>query len=321
MRYFARKVLYLVITFWAAVTINFLLPRMMPGNPATVLKAKFQGRLTEENIQALSVMFGVDNEKPMIMQYADYIGNLLRGDLGVSIGFFPEDVSTIIARSAPWTIGLIGVTTVVAFVLGTLLGIVTAWRKKALSNLTVVMSFFMNTLPYFWFAMLMSYIFAFRLEWFDLGGPYSDGTEGFWGMAGSIIWHAVLPALTIVLTAAGGWVLTMRNNMINVIQQDFISFARARGLPDRQIKMKYAARNAILPNFTGFAMAIGFIMSGSLLTEVVFSYPGLGYMLYQAVVSLDYPLMQGVFLFVTIVMLLANFIADICYMFIDPRVR
>ena len=323
MRYIVKRVIFFLITAWAALTINFILPRLMPGNPAEVMIAKFRGRLNPQAISALEIAFGLNVHQNIFIQYVDYLKSMAVGNFGVSVSFYPTSVSQVLSQAIPWTIGLFGTSTVIAFLLGTILGIRTSWKRNSVSSSVIVpFSLFLNSMPYFWFALVIEYIFAFELGWFPLGGAYSSsgGLSGFM-LIESILYHAILPATTIIVTAMGGWLLTMRNNMISVLSDDFVTFARAKGLPDRVIEYKYAAGNAILPSFTGFAMAIGFVISGALLTEIVFSYPGVGYLLYQSVLNIDYPLMQAIFLFIAIAVLVANFIADIVYVFLDPRVR
>lgn len=323
MRYIVRRIIFFVITAWAALTINFILPRLMPGNPAEVMIAKFQGRLNPQAINALEIAFGINVHQNMLIQYVDYLRRMISGNFGISVSFYPTTVAKVLSQAVPWTIGLFGISTVIAFLLGTILGIRTSWRRSSASSSVVVpLSLFLNSMPYFWFALVIVYVFSFKMGWFPLGGAYSsNGSLTGFALIGSILYHAILPATTIIVTAMGGWLLTMRNNMMSVLSDDFVTFARAKGLPDRVIEYKYAARNAILPSFTGFAMALGFIISGALLTEIVFSYPGVGYLLYQSVLNIDYPLMQAIFLFITIAVLGANFIADIVYIFLDPRVR
>jgi peptide/nickel transport system permease protein len=323
MKYILKRIIFFIITLWAAVTINFILPRMMPGNPAEVMIAKFQGRLNPQAISALEVAFGINAHQSMLGQYWNYLGRMITGNFGISVSFYPTTVARVLTQALPWTLGLAGISTVIAFILGTLLGIKVSWKRNSISSSFIVSTaFFLNSMPYFWFALIVEYVFAFILGWFPLGGAYSSlsGLSGI-ALVGSVLYHAILPAATIIITAMGGWMLTMRNNMISVLSDDYIAFAFAQGLPEREIEMNYAARNAILPSFTGFAMAIGFVISGVLLTEIVFSYPGIGYLLYQAVLNIDYPLMQTIFLFITIAVLLANFIADIVYIFLDPRAR
>ena len=325
MPYLLRKLLLLLFTAWVAISLNFALPRLMPGDPVGVRLSQSQGRLGPEAVEALRIAYGLDQyERNIFVQYADYIGRLARGDFGRSISYFPAPALEVVGRAAPWTLGLVGVTTIIAFAIGTLLGLLSAWwRGTWLADAIVPIAIFLNTVPYFWFALLALYFFAFRFYWFPLGGGYSTIlrpglTPEF---VGSILEHAVLPGLTIIVTAAGGWLLTMRNNVVTVLGQDYVAFARAKGLPTRRLLSRYVAKNAILPSLTGFAMALGFVVGGSILTEIVFSYPGLGALLYTSVLSLDYPLMQAVFLFIALGVLLANFVADLVYHFLDPRVR
>lgn len=323
MKYIFRKVLFLLIAAWAALTINFFLPRLMPGDPASVMVTKYRGMLTPEAVKALEISFGIDTDRNIILQYFDYWGDILSGDFGLSVVYFPQPVSKVLANTVPWTLGLMGMSTLIAFAAGMLIGIKTGWKRNSLlSDGIVPVSLFLNAMPYFWFAMLILYIFSFQLGWFPLGGAYDPfgNSEGF-ARIWSMLEHAFLPAITIIITALGGWVLTMRNSMINVLAENYVVFAQARGLSDRKIKYSYVARNAILPSFTGFAMALGFVISGALMTEIVFSYPGVGYTLYQAVIGLDYPLMQAMFLFISMAVLVANFIADFIYVILDPRVR
>jgi peptide/nickel transport system permease protein len=324
MRYLLRKLGLLLITGWAALTINYVLPQLVPGDPIGVMLARYQGRLSPQAADALRAAFGLSDDRGWFLQYLDYWRRMLTGDFGLSLGFFPAPVSEILAQSVPWTLALVGVTTLLAFGLGTLLGTLSGWRRGTASGDTLVLvALFLSGVPYFWFALIVLYVFAFLLGWFPLGGGYGTAVSRADGFAWvlSVLYHAVLPAVTIIVTATGGWLLTMRNNLVSVLGEDYIAFARAKGLSGRRVMLRYAARNAVLPSFTAFAMALGFVVSGSLLTEIVFSYPGLGFSLYQAVVSLDYPLMQAIFLFITLAVLVANFLADVAYALLDPRVR
>ena len=324
MRYLLRKLGLLLITGWAALTINYALPLLVPGDPIGVMLARYQGRLSPQATDALREAFGLNTDQNWFMQYLDYWRRMLSGDFGLSLGFFPAPVSDILAQSIPWTLGLVGITTLIAFLLGTLLGVYSGWRRNtAFGDTMVLVALFLNGVPYFWLALIVLYVFAFLLGWFPLSGGYGTAVTRSDGLSWvlSILYHGVLPALTIIVTAAGGWLLTMRNNLVSVLGEDYIAFARAKGLSDQRVMVQYAARNAILPSFTAFAMALGFVVSGSLLTEIVFSYPGIGFSLYQAVVSLDYPLMQAIFLFITLAVLVANFLADVAYALLDPRVR
>ena len=323
MGYLLRRTAFLALTAWAALTINFVLPRLMPGNPAQVMIAKFQGKLTTQALRALEIAFGLNVRQSLWEQYVDYWRRLLRGDLGVSLTYYPTPVSEILRQSIPWTLGLVGAATVASFAAGTLLGIYSAWRRgRWVADALVPAALFLNSVPYFWFALVVLYVFAFVLGWFPLGAAYSPFQDHTWlQRVGSVIRHGFLPFVTIVVTAMGGWMLTMRNNMVTVLAEEYVAYARAKGLPERTVQYRYAARNAILPSFTGFSMAMGFVVGGALLTEMVFAYPGVGFVLYQAVTSLDYPLMQAVFLFISLAVLVANFLADLTLALLDPRVR
>lgn len=323
MKYILKKVSFFLLTLWVAASINFFLPRMMPGNPAENLIARFQGQISDKALHAIEIAFGLNVHESMINQYFEYFKNIFTGNFGTSLVYFPTPVVKIIEQSLPWTIGLVGIATVIGFIFGTLLGIYVAWRReKKVSSIILVSALFVRSFPYFWFGLLILYLFGFVLGWFPLGGAYTTKMT-LHGVAyvSNVVYHGFLPALTIIISSLGGWLLTMRNNMISVLAEDYITVAEAKGLKEREIMLKYAARNAILPSVTGFAMSIGFIVGGAILTEIVYSYPGMGYVLYQAVVGQDYPLMQAIFLMISIAVLGANFIADMVYVLIDPRVR
>jgi peptide/nickel transport system permease protein len=312
----------LLFTLLVSVSINFFLPRLMPGDPAQALLDKMGG-IPPEQMESIKAAFGLDTKDSLVVQYGKYLVHTFQGDMGISLSRFPMPVMSVLKLAIPWTLGLIGLCTVISFTLGTLLGIFAAWRRETkLASFTVGVFSFIRSFPYFWLGLILIYCFAFRLRLFPLGGAYSvDTTRGSLAWFLSVLRYGTLPAITICLSSLGGWILTMRNNMINVLAEDYISVALAKGLSLRRIKTMYAARNAILPSVTGFAMSLGFVIGGGLLTEMVFGYPGVGYMLYQAVNAKDYPLMQAIFLFIAVAVLIANFIADIAVLFLDPRVR
>jgi len=248
----------------------------------------------------------------------------LHGDFGVSLGFYPQHVSQVIMLALPWTLGLVGTATIIAFALGTLIGIMGAWRRggildSVLPPVFVVMSAF----PYFWVGLLCILIFAVSLGWFPqaFGSSSELSSEFSWAYISDVLYHSILPAFTIVLTSIGGWILTMRNNMITTLAEDYIKMARAKGLSPARIMLQYAARNAILPNLVGFAMSLGFVISGALLVEIVFNYPGLGTFLLQAVNNQDFSLMQTLFLLITVAVLVAVMAADFLTAWLDPRTR
>lgn len=324
MTYLLRRLEFFVVTLWAALTLNFILPRLLPGGPEVALRTRFHGRVNPAAIKSLEVALGVNNHDSLFQQYLSYIGNLLHGDFGVSIGFFPKHVVDVIMLALPWTVGLVGTATVIAFVLGTLIGIISAWRRGGVLD-GVLPSIFVVTsaFPYFWIGLICIYVFAITLGWFPqaFGSSSEVSSEWSWTYISDVLAHSILPAFTIVLTSIGGWVLTMRNNMITTLAEDYVKMARAKGLSPARIMFHYAARNAILPNLVGFAMSLGFVISGALLVEIVFNYPGLGTFLRQAVNNEDFPLMQTLFLLITLAVLLAVTAADFLTAWLDPRTR
>ena len=242
----------------------------------------------------------------------------------MSTSYYPSTVTSVIRSALPWTLGLVGVATVISFVLGTLLGILVAWRRGTWLDSLLPATTFFQAAPYFFVAFLALDIFAVRLGWFPTGRAYDQLDFPGWNAAVHRLTcsqHAILPAATIVLCRAAGWIVGMRNVMVTTMDEDYVLVAQAKGLPKRRV-IWYAARNAILPSVSGLlAGASGFVVSGALLTEIVFSYPGLGWILLQAVGARDYPLLQGIFLIITFAVLLANLVADSVYVFLDPRTR
>lgn len=324
MRHLIRRVGFYLVAIWTSITLNFLIPRLAPGDPVQALMARMHGRISPQAAHALELAFGVSHD-PVWVQYWQYVNNLLHGNLGVSIMEYPMPVISVILQDLPWTLVLVGVSLVVSFVLGTLLGILVAWKRGRTLDVFLSPVFtFLSAIPYFWLALIMLYILGYQLQWFPLNGGYDvNSTTPGWSpdFILSASYYAILPALTIVVSSVAGWLLGMRNAMITTISEDYVLMAEAKGLPQRRVMFTYAARNAILPNITGFALSLGFVVSGSLLTEIVFSYPGLGYTLYQAVEGQDYALIEGMFLVITLAVLAANFFADIVYVMLDPRVR
>jgi peptide/nickel transport system permease protein len=253
-----------------------------------------------------------------------YLGDIFTGNFGTSLFFFPSPVSQVVRGAIFWTLGLVGVTTILAFALGTGVGILAAWRRGGLVDSVAPPLFVITSaIPYFWVGMMFILIFGIHLKWL----PYTFGydpsvTTGFnAAFIGNVLEHAVLPALALLITTIGTWILTMRNTMVSTLAEDYVRMARAKGLPGRRIMYDYAARNAILPNLTGFAMSLGFVVGGAILIEYVFDYPGVGYMLLQAVENEDYPLMQALFLLITVAVLVAILLSDIATALLDPRTR
>jgi peptide/nickel transport system permease protein len=323
MRFLLQRVAFYLFTAWAAITLNFFIPRMVPGDPVQSLISRNQGRISADAIQSLRVLFGLDENENVWEQYLDYWRQLIHGDLGLSFTFFPAPVSTVIGDSLPWTVGLVGITTIISFLLGTALGVGAGWRRGSWVDGLLPATTFLSSIPYFWLGLVAIALFAGPGSFFPSSGGYEPGLVPAFDQyfIPSAIQHSILPAATILVSSMSGWILSMRNMMVTVSSEDYITVAHAKGLSERRVALSYAARNALLPNVSGFALSLGFIVGGTLLVEIVFSYPGLGYQLFQAVGAKDYPLMQGIFLIITISVLVANLLADVAYLLLDPRTR
>jgi peptide/nickel transport system permease protein len=325
MRHLLHRLGFFALTLWAAVTVNFFIPRLMPGDPAGAMMARFHGRVNPNAIHAMQIAFGIDDTQSLWSQYLSYLHNTVTGNWGTSLTYFPLSVGSQIAQAAPWTLGLIGVATILAFVVGTLIGTVAGWRRGgAVDSILPPVFVVTSALPYFWVGMMLILVFS---VWTN-GGLPNDGAYGLDVVPGftmpfisDVLRHAVLPAATILITSVGGWILTMRNNMVTVLAEDYVRMGRAKGLTNRRVMYHYAARNALLPNLAGFAMSLGFVVAGAILVEYVFNYPGLGFMLLNAVNNLDYPLMQALFLMITVAVLVAVLICDVLTTWLDPRAR
>ncbi|WP_112261234.1 ABC transporter permease [Lentzea terrae] len=326
MSYYVRKAAFYLAALWAAVTLNFVIPRLLPGNPVDILMAKLQqrgGTVDPAARKAYETLLGTGGGGSVFQEYVAYLGNLLRGDLGVSVSAFPAKVSEVIADSLPWTVVLVGLSTLLSFLLGVGLGAVVGWKRGTWLDALVPATTVLSAVPYFWLALILISLLSSGLGWFPLTGGYDVVLDPGWSgeFIGSAIYHGILPALTIVISSIGGWLLGMRNMMVSAMSEDYVLTARAKGLTDRRIMIRYTARNAVLPSVAGFAISLGFVVSGSLVTELVFSYPGIGSKLLQAVQNNDYALMQGIFLVITIAVLGANLVVDLLYGLIDARTR
>ena len=273
MKYFLRRIGYFLLTLWAAITLNFLIPRLQPGDPAELMIRQISGRDTEidpARIEAMRVMLGQPDGN-LFEQYLAYLGQLARGDFGYSYTYFPATVTDVIGRALLWTLVLVGVTLVLSFVLGTVLGAFAAWwRNSPFDSIVTLGSTFVGTLQSFWVALLLLFVFGYVLGWFPTAGGYEASMPSLIRLK-----HSVLPAAVLMLLGPVGWVLGMRNTMILNLGEDYIRLARAKGVPDKQIALRYAARNALLPSVTGLAMALGGILGGQILIETTFDYPGL----------------------------------------------
>jgi peptide/nickel transport system permease protein len=324
--YLLRKIGFYVVALWAALTVNFFIPRLMPGDPVDLLIAKLgqRGPVSPETRRSLEALLGTDSQRPLLTQYGDYLHNIVTGHLGVSVSYFPASVSTIIGQTLPWTIGLIGLSTVISFLLGILFGTLAGWKRGSWLDSLVPVTTMFQSVPYFWLALILLFVFGSTLSIFPLNGGYDvyNTVPGFNpAFAGSVLYYGTLPALTIVISSVGGWMLGMRNMMVSTLSEDYMLTAEAKGIRPGRVMRTYAARNAILPSVSGFAISLGFVVAGSIVTEAVFSYPGIGSALLQAVSSNDYSLMQGIFLVITLSVLGANLLVDLLYSVIDPRTR
>src|SRR6516162_6761065 len=321
MRFLARRGALFIVTLWAALTVNFAIPRVMPGNEAQAVLATFRN-VNPAAMHALEVEFGVNDHQNVLLSYVEYIKNCFTGQFGVTAQGVP--VMSEITSKLPWTLGLVGVTTIIAFLIGTLAGVASAWwRGGRLDAVLPPSLFIVSTIPVFFVGLLLIYVFAVKLAWLPLGSNYSIGAtpELSLSFVGDVLEHAVLPGLSLIIVTAGLWVYSMRNNMITTIAEDYVKTGRAKGLPTRRVMFDYAGRNAILPNLTGFAMQLGYVLGGAIVIEYLFSYPGLGYLFYTATTDHDLPLMQGLFLFYTLAVLVCVLIADLLTAVLDPRTR
>jgi peptide/nickel transport system permease protein len=320
-RYVSRRVGLFLVTLWAALTVNFIIPRVMPGNEAQAVLATFRN-VNPAALHALEIEFGVNVHQNLLITYLQYIGNCLTGQFGLTAQRVP--VLTEIISKLPWTLGLVGVTTVIAFLIGTLVGVLGAWRRGGrLDGILPPMLFIVASFPIFFVGLLLLYVFAVTLNWLPLSSNYSIGSEPSlsFSFVGDVIVHAILPGVTLVVVTAGLWIYSMRNNMITTLAEDYVKMGRAKGLKSWRIMVDYAARNAILPNLTGFAMQLGYVLGGSILVEYTFSYPGLGYLFYTSTTDHDLPLMQALFLVYTLAVLVCVLLADLATAGLDPRTR
>jgi peptide/nickel transport system permease protein len=323
MTFLLRRLAFYLAAFIAAATVNFFLPRLMPGDPIQIMFASAGSELSLENLNALKLTFGFI-DAPIGEQYLRYLQSVFTGDLGRSIKYFPLPVTELLGRALVWTLGLVGIATLFSFCLGTFLGIMAAWRRGTVfDSIVSLTAIFSSSVPDVVVSLIMLFVFGYQLGWFPNGyaaDPLLD--PGFnWTYISSVLHHGTLPMLTMVIVLTGGFAVTMRNNMINLLGEDYIVMGRAKGLADNRVMLWYAARNALLPTVSSLAIALGTVLGGSLVTEVVFNYPGLGNTLYQAIIARDYPVIQGQLLIMTAAMLIANFAVDLSYVLLDPRLK
>lgn len=325
--YIIRRFGVMLLVVFLAVTINFALPRLMPGDPieSQLNQLLAQGAGSAGDIDAMVASyrerFGLD--QPLIAQYFAYWGSLFQLDLGFSLANYPERVGAAISAGLPWTLGLLGFATIVSFAIGTMLGGLVAWpRASRLWRIPGTTAMILSSVPYFMAGMILLYVFAVILRWFPAGGGMPFGVQaGFdWATVKGIVWHGTLPALSIIIAETGAWAIGMRGMLISTLGEDHIALAEAKGLRSGRIFRRYGMRTAMLPQLTKLALTLGHIVSGAILVEVIFSYPGIGFRLYQAIQSKDYFVIQGIVLVLSVSLAVATFILDLIYPLIDPRI-
>ncbi|MFA4641439.1 ABC transporter permease [Pyrococcus kukulkanii] len=320
-RYLMRKTIIYILTFIFAVTIDFIIPRLMPGDPIAVLLSRFATLpdVTKYLHSYFMQAFGLD--KPLWVQYITFWKAVLHGDLGISIYYYPKPVAQIIKEALPYDLALLVPSIVASWIVGNWLGAL-AGKNRRLDSYLMPIFYFLQASPYFWFAILLAYLFSVKLGWFPIAGAYSYGTipSLSWTFIKDYLHHWFLPFLSLFLVQLGGWAIGMRNMIIYEIEADYARYLESLGASERLI-MKHAFKNAMLPQITGLALQLGLIVAGNVTVQVVFSYPGIGYVLMQGILNQDYFLIQGCFLVIILNVLVANFLIDLLYAVVDPRIR
>ena len=319
-RWLARRIVTSILVFFSALIINFAIPRLMPGSPV----AAFTGgvKLTEEARQAMIERFGLDSST--WEQFWRYITRAFQGDFGVSFYYFPKSVSSVIAAALPWTLLVLLTSLVLQVVIGYTLGVTSAWKAgKRTDSVLQTVSLAVLSAPLFWIAMVLFYIFSFKLGWFPFGGAYTPGgVEGGWlAKVADIARHAALPIISLTLAQYATYQLILRNTMVTTLKKNYILVAEAKGLKESRIKYGHAARNALLPMVTFLGLSLAVSVGGSVYIETVFSYPGVGKLIFDSVLARDYPTLQGCFFVFAVVVIIASIAVDIAYMYLDPRIR
>ena len=326
MRWLLRRLAFYVFAIWVALTLTFLLPRLMPGDPIGGVLQHLSPAQIQSNpgiIKTYQTLLGGGHQS-IWSAYGQYVHRVATLNFGISTSNYPSTVSEVVARTLPYSIVLVGIAFAIAFVLGTTIGMIAAWRRGGgIDTVFVPVFMALGAFPAYFTGLLVVYFFGLKLGWFPIQHAYAnDATPGLnWPFISSAVSHGVLPALVIVLAFAGGWVLNMRTVMINTISEDYVAMAHAKGLKDRRVMTRYAARNAILPPLNGFAAQFATAVGGVIFIELVFSYPGAGYTLQQAALGNDYALTQALLLVFALCPIVANFIMDMLNFVLDPRVR
>lgn len=325
MNYILKRFGFYFIAFIAAITLNFFLPRMMPGDPVQMfIGSLYQsgGKIDVATIQSIEELFGYNTNEPLIVSYGKYIRSIFSGDWGISFKYYPQPVKEVLNGAMGWTIFLVGTSLIVGFIINSVLGVLVAWRRGSRLDTTLTVGGqILANIPSVVTALILSLLLA-RTGVFPVGYAVTPlyFPPTLWAYIQNVLYHGFLPVLSVVITGLGG-IMGMRANMINQLGEDYITMGIAKSVPQHRIMFNYGARNALLPVVTSLAMQIGFLIGGSLIVEQVFNYPGLGKVMVNAINGRDYPLMQGILLMSTVLMLVSNFIADISVMFLDPRIR
>jgi peptide/nickel transport system permease protein len=327
--YVIRRVGLFFVIVWAAATINFLIPRLAPGNP---IRDQLVQQLTaggggagvqvDEVVRAYEARFGLD--LPLWQQYLNFLWDTVRFDFGVSFTRFPTPVWDSVSNALPWTVALVATSTLIAFALGSLFGALLAWpRTPKFIHAMAPPLLTLAAVPFYLLGLILIYVFSFRFGWFPLGGGHRLGTEPGFNMAFMLDagYHSVLPAMSLILATLGFWALQMRGMMVTVQGEDYVTLAEAKGLRPRRIFFRYALRNAMLPQVTALALALGHVVSGAVLVEIVFGYPGIGTLLFQAVRNFDYPVIYAITFLIIVTIGLCTLILDLMLPVLDPRIK
>jgi peptide/nickel transport system permease protein len=324
MGFFLRRLSFYFIALLFAATLNFIIPRAMPGDPVTMMFANSTVQVTPERIAAMKELLGfVDG--PLYEQFFIYIKSVLTWDLGISVQFYPISVNTVLGNAVGWSLFLAGTAVLISFTLGSVLGIFAAWKRG--SKFDTIFSpgmLVIQAVPQVVTAMLLLFIFSISLRWFPTSYAYTPGVTPdwtSWTFLKDVAYHAALPLLGATIVQIGGFLIAMRNNMINLLGEDYITMAKGKGLSENRVVFNYAARNAMLPSVTALSMSLGMAIGGQMIIEIIFNYPGLGTVLLNAINARDYQVLQGQLLVMTLFMLFFNLLADMLYVVLDPRLR
>ncbi|MGR5093284.1 ABC transporter permease [Vibrio maritimus] len=324
MGYFLRRLSFYMVALLVAATINFIIPRAMPGDPVTMMFAHTTVQVTPERIAAMKELLGFV-EGNYFVQYLHYMKNILSWELGTSIQFFPLSVNTLLGSAFGWSLFLAGSAVILSFSIGSVLGIFAAWKRGSKFDTFVTPGMLIiQAMPQVVIAMMAMFIFAIGLKWFPTGYAYTAGTMPdwtSWAFIKDVLYHAVLPLFCATVIQIGGFLVNMRNNMINLLNEDYITMAKGKGLSENRVVFNYAARNALLPSVTALSMSLGVAIGGQLIVEIIFNYPGLGSVMLNAIHARDYQVLQGQLLIMTLFMLFFNLAADMLYVVLDPRLR